>query len=184
MLLPNPLPELRTARLLLRAPRPSDIDDRFAMGRDPGIYRMLGAEVAGLPPYTRENAIAWHDSIASLAAAWVIDANGRAIGEILINNPVDSDRRASLAIGILDPAKLGQGLGAEAISAVAGLCFGTLNLHRLSIRVLAYNERAIRSYEKVGFVREGTERESARVGDGFVDDVLMGLLKREFRPVA
>lgn len=182
MRLPNPLPELSTARLLLRRPRPSDIDDRTALGRDPGIYRMLGADVSGLPSFTRENAVMWHDSIATHPAAWVIEGEGRAIGEILITNPVDTDLRASLAIGILDPAMLGKGLGTEAISAVAGFCFGDLGLHRLSIRVLAYNERAIRSYEKVGFVREGVERESARIGDCFEDDVLMGLLARDFRP--
>lgn len=183
MRLPNPLPELKTERLLMRRPVEADVADRLALGRDPEIYRMFGADVRHLAPFTRENAIAWHDSIAEHPAAWVIAAEGRAIGEIMINNPVDADRRAGLAIGILDPARLGQGLGTEAVSAVVQFCFETLGLHRLSIRVLAFNERAIRSYEKVGFVQEGRERESARIGDGYADDVLMGLLARDFRPM-
>ncbi|MGL4636544.1 MAG: GNAT family N-acetyltransferase [Beijerinckiaceae bacterium] len=183
MRLPDPLPELRTSRLLLRRQKHSDVEDRLALGRDEEVYRMFGADISKLTPFTFENAISWVDSIAYHPAAWVIDLNGKAIGEIMINNPVDADQRAGLAIGILDPRELGKGLGSEAVSAVATFCFTELNLHRLTIRVLAFNERAIKAYEKIGFVREGVEREAARVGDKWIDDVIMGLLQRDFQPV-
>jgi RimJ/RimL family protein N-acetyltransferase len=58
--------------------------------------------------------------------------------------------------------------------------FGALNFHRVSLRVVAVNARAIRAYEKVGCVREGIERQSARVGDTWHDDVMMGPLAAEF----
>jgi RimJ/RimL family protein N-acetyltransferase len=181
MRLPDPLPTLQTQRLQMRRPRSSDITDRLALGRDPEIYRMFGADISKLAAFTMENAVAWVDSIANHPAAWVIEHKDRAIGEIMITNPVDSDRRAGLAIGILDPNCLGQGLGTEAVAEVTRFCFGALQLHRLSIRVLAFNERAIRAYEKIGFQREGLEREAAHVGDAWVDDVMMGLLARDLR---
>jgi RimJ/RimL family protein N-acetyltransferase len=53
-------------------------------------------------------------------------------------------------------------------------------LHRVSVRVLAYNKRAIRSYQKCGFVIEGREREAGPVNGQWHDDVIMGLLDREF----
>ncbi len=177
--IPNPLPRLATERLTLRRPEPRDVEKRLALGRDPDIYRMFGADVTTLAPFTRANAEAWVARIEDHPAAWVIDLRGEAIGEIRIENPVDSDLRASLSIGILDPAQLNSGYGAEAIRAVASFAFGTLGLHRLSVRVLAFNERAIRAYEKVGFRREGRERQSARIGDAWHDDVLMGLLDGE-----
>lgn len=180
MILPSPLPALRTQRLILRRPTASDVADRFSLGRDPEIYRMLGADVRVLSPLTEEQAQAWVENIASHPAAWVLEFQGRAIGEILLDNVVEADRRASLIIGILDMAALGHGLGSEAIRAVAEFAFGTLDLHKLSIRVLAFNTRAIRAYERVGFVREGLERESALIGDTWHDDVIMGLLKRDF----
>jgi RimJ/RimL family protein N-acetyltransferase len=71
-------------------------------------------------------------------------------------------------------------LGTEAIRAIAEFCFDTLGLHKLSMRVLAFNIRAIRAYEHVGFVREGLERESALIGGTWHDDVIVGLLKRDF----
>jgi RimJ/RimL family protein N-acetyltransferase len=180
MILPSPLPHLRTARLVLRRPIPTDIADRLALGRDPEIYRNLGADTRNLKSITDEQAKAWVDNIASHPAAWVIEHQGRAIGEILIDNFVEADQRAGLIIGVLDPTCLGKGLGTEAIKAVAEFCFDVLGLHKLSMRVLSFNTRAIRAYERVGFVREGLERESAFIGGVWYDDVIVGLLKRDF----
>jgi RimJ/RimL family protein N-acetyltransferase len=180
MILPSPLPSLRTPRLVLRRPIPTDIADRLALGRDPEIYRNLGADTRNLKSITDEQAKAWVENIASHPAAWVIEHQGRAIGEILIDNFVEADQRAGLIIGILDRETLGKGLGTEAIRAVAEFCFDVLGLHKLSMRVLSFNTRAIRAYERVGFVREGMERESALIGGVWYDDVIVGLLKRDF----
>lgn len=180
MILPSPLPPLRTPRLVLRRPVASDIADRQALGRDPEIYRQLGADIRNLPPLTEEQARAWVENIASHPAAWVIEHKGRAIGEILLDNFVEADGRAGLIIGILDPTCIGQGLGSEAITAVAGFAFDVLGLHKLSMRVLAFNTRALAAYQRVGFVREGLERESALIGGEWHDDVIVGLLKRDF----
>jgi RimJ/RimL family protein N-acetyltransferase len=179
--IPDPLPTLVTSRLTLRRPEPRDVEARFRMGRNPEIYRMFGADIKELAPFTMENAQAWVARIDEHPASWVIALGEDAIGEIRIENPVDSDLRASLAIGILDRDRLDAGYGAEAIRAVAAFAFDTLRLHRLSVRVLAFNERAIRAYEKVGFHREGRERESACIGGEWHDDVLMGLLASDLR---
>lgn len=180
MILPSPLPVLRTARLVLRRPIASDIADRHALGRDPEIYRHLGADTNNLQPLTEDQAKAWVENIAAHPAAWVIEHQGRAIGEILLDNFVSADKRAGLIIGILDPEALGKGLGTEAIKAIAEFSFDTLGIHKLSMRVLSFNVRAIRAYERVGFVREGLERESALIGGVWHDDVIVGLLKRDF----
>lgn len=180
MILPSPLPVLRSQRLILRQPIATDIADRHALGRDPEIYRMLGADTRSLPPLTEEQAKAWVENIAAHPAAWVIEYQGRAIGEILLDNFVEADQRASLIVGILDRNALGSGLGTEAILAIAEFVFDTLKLHKLSTRVLAFNTRAIRAYERVGFVREGLERESALIGGTWHDDVIVGLLKKDF----
>lgn len=56
------------------------------------------------------------------------------------------------------------------------LAFDTLGLHRVHLKVLACNERAIRSYTRVGFVREGVEREACWAGGEWHDDVIMAVL--------
>ena len=53
-------------------------------------------------------------------------------------------------------------------------------LHRVGLRVLATNERAVRCYTSCGFKLEGRERESARIDGVWQDDLIMGILAREF----
>ncbi|MDR6899147.1 RimJ/RimL family protein N-acetyltransferase [Rhizobium miluonense] len=99
---------------------------------------------------------------------------------IRLDNVNPQDKRATMAIGIYDPALLGKGFGTEAIMLLLRHAFGEMELHRIGIRVLAYNQRAIRAYEKCGFVVEGRERETAYVNGSWHDDIMMGLLDREF----
>ncbi len=85
-----------------------------------------------------------------------------------------------LSIGFGDPARWGQGYGAEALGLALAFAFDELNLHRVQFTVFAYNERAIALYRKQGFVQEGVYREFLR-RDGVRHDMLLfGLLRREW----
>jgi len=53
-------------------------------------------------------------------------------------------------------------------------------LHRVSLNVFEYNQRAIRSYEKVGFVVEGRERQFMRREGQRWDMIFMGILRAEW----
>jgi RimJ/RimL family protein N-acetyltransferase len=110
------------------------------------------------------------------AMQWV----GRLIGEIRLDRVDLKDRRASLAIGIEDASQLGKGLGTEAIVLALGYAFDVLKLHRISVRVVNYNTRAIRAYQKCGFTIEGREREAAFVDGAWHDDLMMAILDREY----
>lgn len=72
------------------------------------------------------------------------------------------------------------GNGTEALRLALRYAFGDLKLHKVYLRVLQYNARAIRAYEKVGFQVEGTLREEMRVQGRWHDLVYMGLLAHEF----
>lgn len=86
-----------------------------------------------------------------------------------------------VAIGIGGREDRGQGYGFEAMQLLLDFAFGELNLRRISLTVFSYNEPAIRLYERLGFVREGTYREFL-VRDGEVYDMyLFGMLRREWR---
>ena len=174
------LPVLRGALVTLRWARHTDVDARFALGRDPGIIEMYGVDPQALPPFTRAAAEAWVQRLLDHPCAWVIEYEGSPIGEARLDNIDREERRASFAIGIADAALLGKGLGTEAARLVLAQAFDTLNLHRISVRVMAHNHRAIRSYEKCGFRVEGRERETVFLSGEWMDDVIMGLLDREF----
>jgi RimJ/RimL family protein N-acetyltransferase len=88
---------------------------------------------------------------------------------------------ATLFIGIGDKEHTGKGLGKEALKMLIDFGFYEFNLHRIQLSVIAYNERAIRLYEGLGFVREGSYREFVNRGGNRVDLCLYGLLKHEWR---
>jgi RimJ/RimL family protein N-acetyltransferase len=157
------LPSLSGSRIVLRRPEPRDAGARLALGNDPGIMRMLGADPRDLPEMNEIAAQRWLDALLVHPFAWAIEHDGRLLGEFRY-----------------DPARLGMGLGREAIRLVARHAFGVLGLHRIGLRVVAYNTRAIRCYRACGFVVEGREREAAYVAGERHDDVVMGLLAHEF----
>src|SRR5579875_358814 len=75
----------------------------------------------------------------------------------------------------------GQGYGREALTLLLRFAFMELNLRRVGITVFDYNPRAIRLYERAGFVREGARRAYV-VRDGKAHDMLLyGMLREEFR---
>ena len=74
----------------------------------------------------------------------------------------------------------GQGYGTETAELMLRHAFERLGLHRVSLSVFAFNERAIRSYQKAGFRIEGRLRE-AIIRDGrYWDEVQMGALREEW----
>ncbi|WP_299692770.1 GNAT family protein [uncultured Tateyamaria sp.] len=172
-------PILQGPRVTLRDVADGDVDGRFALGNTPDIVRMFGGDPAQVRDITRDAAQAWVDAQRAEMHAWVIEAHGALIGAIRLHSVNPVDKRAQIAIGILDPAALGKGLGTEAMQLLAAHAFDDMGLHRLGCRVLDFNTRAIAAYEKVGFVVEGRERESAIIGSDWHDDLIMGLLDRD-----
>jgi RimJ/RimL family protein N-acetyltransferase len=95
----------------------------------------------------------------------------------------DIDLRQQHAVfGILIGAKelWGQGYGTEATEVLLRAGFYELNLHRIALDVIADNARARRSYEKIGFVLEGTKRQDCFREGRFRDVHLMSMLRDEY----
>ena len=97
---------------------------------------------------------------------------GKHLGNVWLWDIDQRHRRAELRIVMaLDHA--GKGVGSEAISRLCDYAFQRLNLHKVYAYVLALNPRARRSFEKAGFVLEGTLREDRWTGESFVDVYLL-----------
>ena len=75
----------------------------------------------------------------------------------------------------------GLGLGAEVTRDVVRYGFDEVGHHRIGLEVFAHNHRAIRCYERCGFVEEGREGDAAYVGGAWRDDVIMGILQSDPR---
>jgi len=73
-----------------------------------------------------------------------------------------------------------KGYGTEAFQLLLDYGFKALNLHNIMLRVYSFNERAIESYEKIGFRIIGKRRESLKRGDKTFDIIYMDILYSEF----
>ena len=68
-------------------------------------------------------------------------------------------RRAVIGILIGEREYWSRGYGEDAVRTICRYGLSELDLHRIGLAVAAFNPRAQRRYEKVGFVVEGRMRE-------------------------
>ena len=57
--------------------------------------------------------------------------------------------------------------------------FEEAGLHKLMLRVLAENDRAVRSYEKAGFVKEAYLRDEVFLEGRYKDVIYMAVLRED-----
>ena len=166
------IPTLRGERVVLRQPRLSDIEDRRKLGRSAEEDRMYGGGLLADEPMTRAQAEAWYATGSGDPAhtRWAIELDGRCIGACGL---AGTGSRVRYAIGISDPTLWGKGIGTEATRLVLGYAFGQPDIQRVELMVIAYNARALRSYEKAGFRLREILKNSAEVNGETFDDWMM-----------
>ena len=114
------------------------------------------------------------------AMVFVIEEEGEVVGLVEAGEEDDPDYRHANIDIFVSAAHRGQGLGADAIRTLARHLFEDRGHHRIIIDPAATNERAIRSYERVGFKRVGIMRRYERGVDGeWHDGLLLDLLPEE-----
>ncbi|MEM7487568.1 MAG: GNAT family protein [Pseudomonadota bacterium] len=165
----------------LRAPEASDAAAHAARAPSPEIVRMYGGDPTTAAPPSLAASTRWVSWLADHPFARIIELDGVPVGHVRLHMLVEADRRARLAIGLFEEVYLGRGIGRRAIGLTLDHAFGAMGLHRVDLRVLAFNERAIRCYLACGFRHEGTEREAALVGEAWHDEWIMGILARDRR---
>jgi len=107
-------------------------------------------------------------------------AEDKLIGDVSlwVNSWTHSEAWIGIMIGERD--FWGKGYGTDAMRLAVQYGFTEINLRRISLGLHAYNLRALKSYEKVGFKMEGTMRqEGLRDGQRY-DGYYMGILREEW----
>lgn len=111
---------------------------------------------------------------ARIAEGWLL------IGNSGLGNFRHTCPQAELGIFIGRKDYQNRGYGQEALRLLLDHGFGSLNLERIYLRVLAANQRAIHVYDKVGFSQEARLRHAV-VRDGAYGDILvMSVLRSEW----
>ncbi|MFC4942448.1 GNAT family N-acetyltransferase [Pseudonocardia sp. GCM10023141] len=112
---------------------------------------------------------------------YAIEVAGEVAGLIIYREELDPDHRHAAMDLALHPDHQSQGLGSDAMRAMARFLFETRQHHRVVIDPAAHNERAIRSCSRAGFRPVGIMRRYERSSDGqWHDGLLMDLLREDF----
>lgn len=167
----------------LRLAKESDLDDYYAFLQDPEMIQLTGSQKS----FTREEIAAWINKIGHLNSDDRVDlliflkGTNELLGEVVLNEIDTTNRSANIRIGIQGARYRGKGYGTEAMLLMLQYGFKTLNLHRIDLGVYAFNPRAIHVYEKIGFKREGLQRDVLFLNGKFHDMITMSMLEDEFR---
>ncbi len=176
-------PVWRKDGFVLRPARQEDAEryyeDNFAP-LDPEIARLTGSR----PCFSKEEVTGFFKQCAACPDRYnfvLVSPRGRIVGESVINEMDMQLRSANFRLALFHPEACGKGTGSWMIRCTLEFAFQALRLHRLSLDVFSFNQRAIRAYEKAGFRREGVLRDAVLDGGAYADDILMSMLEEEWR---
>ncbi len=168
-------------KVRLRSFREDDLKNTLVWLNNPQVTRYL----QHMRPWSAVEERAWLDDIMRnddpTRVTFVIEtSDGEYVGTTGLIHIDLRNRSAEAGIVIARPEEWGRGLGTEAFQLLLRHAFEELNLHRVMLRVYPFNERAIRSYQKLGFVEEGRHRQTLFRHGAWHDSITMAILQDEY----
>ncbi len=174
-------------RIRFRAPERSDIPLWVAWLNDPEVLQGLGL----YKPMSTASEEKWFESLSARSNSdqvFVIEARladdqegWKPIGNVGLHDIEWRVRSAEFGIVIGEKSLWNQGYGTEATRLILHYGFYTLNLNRIFLRVYQTNPRAIRAYEKAGFVHKGCMRQAEFREGRYIDVLYLSVLKAEYK---
>src|SRR5262249_40445140 len=155
-------PLIRGRLVFLRAAERADIPVFTRWFNDERVSRFLCMDT----PFSTVAEEAWFERLQEAQGKRVYHFaicaadDGRAIGTIGLHDLDLKHGNAEVGIAIGDPSDWERGYGTDAMRAMLDFGFGIVRLERIQLLVYTFNARARRSYEKAGFVLEGTQRKA------------------------
>ena len=167
---------IRGERVTLRPVEEGDYPLIHAWQNDPEVWFWMDYE----QPFSLEDIADSEARARAEGHALIIEAEGRPIGRIGLNQFRRRDRICSLYVFIGERTAWGKGYGRDAIMALLAWAFDRFDLYQVELWSLAPNERAIATYEQCGFARDATLRQRSFKDGEWVDRVVMSVQREEF----
>ena len=133
--------------------------------------------------FTHDNQVAWlenHVNTGEVAQMIICRKNtgsgsteDTSLGCVYIRDIDHKNQKGEYGIFIGESEARGCGVGTKAAGLMLRYGFEELGLHRIYLRALEGNDRAVRSYEKAGFVKEGFLRDDVVIDGEYVSVIWM-----------
>ncbi len=130
--------------------------------------------------YTRESQLEWMKANVDTGKACLmiicIAESDRPIGCVQIKDIDRVHNKGEYGIFIGEKDAQGKGYGNDAAKMMLRYGFEDLKLHRIYLEAIEGNERAIKSYENAGFVKEGLLKDNAFIDGSYKNIVWMAAI--------
>ncbi|HEV3051028.1 MAG TPA: GNAT family protein [Longimicrobium sp.] len=176
--------ELRTARLRLRPMGEVDLPGFVAYRRDPEVARYQGWDET----FSAEDARALFEKLRGVVpgtpGVWfrfAIEeaAEGTLLGDCVLRVGEDDPRQAEIGF-TLAAGYQGRGYATEAVRALLGYAFTTLDLHRVVAVTDARNAAAARLLQRIGMRREAHFIQNVWYKGAWGDEFSFAMLREEW----
>ena len=170
-------PTLQGSKVTLRPFDAEDVESIQACIADPEVIKLTGST----QQFSREALVQWYSTrnehYDRLDLAIVDNSTNLVVGEVVVNE-YDPELHSMNFRILMGPRGRNRGLGTEATTLMIDHIFQNTDLKQLTLGVYAFNPRAQRVYEKVGFVLCGVEKGEFEF-EGEPIDLLNMVLTRE-----
>ncbi|MCP8615287.1 GNAT family N-acetyltransferase [Salirhabdus salicampi] len=167
-----------TERIYFRKLEKKDISILHRWQNDPEVYVNMSDS---FDLYSLEDIETFYEKIKDGKNYIIVEKKtNKEIGRVALPFLNFEQQNTEILIMIGEKDYWGKGYGKEAFQLLLKYIFNELNLHRATLKVFSFNNKAVEMYEKFGFKIEGKLRESLYRNGKWHDIYVMGLLKKEY----
>lgn len=166
---------IRGKRIILRALEPADAELLYQWENQVQLWSVSGT----LAPFSRHALEQYIHAVSDVYAdkqlrlMISLQQTDQTIGCIDLYGIDFANARAAVGILIADPQSRQKGYAGEAVDLVVKYAFEVLHLHQVYCTIPVDNEKSISLFRNHGFSVSCTKKEWSRVGDTFMDELLL-----------
>lgn len=164
--------------LSIRPIREGDKDFLLLLRSDPDVWKNLG----DINMLTEEKQLQWIKKInLESGSKYFIILDGEASIGLIRADQIDYVNN-SVRVGLdIERLHRGKGFGERSFGLLLKYCFDFLNMNRVWLCVIDFNERARKLYTKLSFKEEGKYRQAIFRDGEYHDYIIMSILREEYR---
>jgi len=175
-------PILKGGKVVLKPVKVSEAKNFLRWFKNSVITRYLNNDFKDLTLVKERNKIKSFRKDKSKMVWSIYTKEGVHIGDTGLHSlDLKRNKKATWGIVIGEKSYWGQGYGTDTLKTVLKFCFAKLKLNRVELSVYPPNIAGFKLYTKCGFKKEGIKRRSIMKRGKYLDEIIMGILKNEFK---
>jgi ribosomal-protein-alanine N-acetyltransferase len=176
-------PKLQSERLIFREVTSEDVEDIFKIYSDPEVAKYDWYK----PITTKDDAVSIINNYSQEfqdkeEITWGVARkdDNKIIGYCCLGDFDDDSIRSEIGYAF-NRDEWNNGYATEAIKVLVKFGFDIMSLNRIEAQVTLGNDASVKALKKAAFLQEGIVRERTIMKGEFVDDVILAIIRKDYR---